>query len=129
MIYSTVRPYLLNIAIIDKAFDPEPIVSTAFAVLHPLRGLFNKFLYHYLRSKPFIEYVEAEMTGMAYPAINDTKLQKGLVPLPPLAEQRRIVAKVDQVMALCDELEAKLRQAQTASAKLMTATVQHLAAA
>ncbi|HJH30164.1 MAG TPA: hypothetical protein C5S51_10855 [Methanosarcinaceae archaeon] len=29
-------------------------------------------------------------------------------PLPPFEEQRRIVAKVDQLMALCDELETKL---------------------
>lgn len=73
VIYSTVRPYLLNIAIVDKDFDPEPIVSTAFAILHPHSGILNKYLYYYLRSKPFISYVESEMTGMAYPAINDTK--------------------------------------------------------
>ena len=39
VIYSTVRPYLLNIAIIDEHFIPEPIVSTAFSVLHPYTGI------------------------------------------------------------------------------------------
>ena len=34
VIYSCVRPYLLNVAVIDQNFDPEPIVSTAFAVLN-----------------------------------------------------------------------------------------------
>jgi type I restriction enzyme S subunit len=38
VIYSTVRPYLLNICIIDKEFKHEPIASTAFAVLHPIKG-------------------------------------------------------------------------------------------
>ncbi|GFO98083.1 type I restriction-modification system,specificity subunit S [groundwater metagenome] len=100
VIYATVRPYLLNIAIVDKEIEPEPIVSTAFAVLHPLSGVLNRYLYYYLRSKPFIAYVESEMTGMAYPAINDGKLYLGLVPLPPSNEQRRIVAKLDQLMSL-----------------------------
>jgi len=126
VIYATVRPYLLNIAIIDKKFEPEPIVSTAFAVLHPYSGIFNKYLYYYLRSKPFIKYVESEMIGMAYPAINDGKLYMGLVPIPPFAEQKRIVAKVDQLMALCDELEAGLVQAQTDGGKLIEAVVHHV---
>ncbi|MDX2032051.1 MAG: restriction endonuclease subunit S [Blastocatellia bacterium] len=129
VIYSTVRPYLLNIAIIDKKFSPEPIVSTAFAVLHPFSGLLNKYLCHYLRSKTFVDYVEAEMTGMAYPAINDAKLRKGLVPLPPLAEQHCIVAKVDQLMALCDELEARQQKRQTVRVRLNNATLEGLLAA
>jgi type I restriction enzyme S subunit len=41
VIYSTVRPYLLNIAIVDRPFDPEPIASTAFAILNPYIGLNN----------------------------------------------------------------------------------------
>ena len=107
VIYSTVRPYLLNIAVIDKEFQPAPIVSTAFAVLHPYEGIVGKFLFHYLRSRPFIDYVEVAMTGMAYPAINDTRLRMGVVPVPPCAEQNRIVTKVDHLLRLCDKLEKR----------------------
>jgi type I restriction enzyme S subunit len=39
VIYSTVRPYLLNIAIVDDDFFPEPIASTAFAIIHPYSGI------------------------------------------------------------------------------------------
>jgi type I restriction enzyme S subunit len=105
VIYSTVRPYLLNVAIIDRDLEPEPIASTAFSVLHPLSGLSPRFLHYYLRSRIFTKFVEGQMVGMAYPAIRDERLLQGPLPIPPLSEQESIVAKVDELMALCDELE------------------------
>jgi type I restriction enzyme S subunit len=53
--------------------------------------------------------------------INLEILNAVLVPLPPLAEQCRIVAKVDELMALCDRLEAQLATAQTESRRLLDA--------
>lgn len=47
-----------------------------------------------------------KQTGQAN--VNGTALKNMLIPLPPLAEQHRIVAKVDVLMALCDRLEASL---------------------
>ena len=105
VIFSTVRPYLLNIAVINKDFTPEPIASTAFAVIHPFSGISSSYLYRYLRSPVFVSYVEDCQTGIAYPAINDKQFFSGLIALPPLAEQNRIVAKVDELMTLCDTLE------------------------
>jgi len=111
VIYSTVRPYLLNVAIIEREYEPEPIASTAFAVLHSYNGVLNRFVFRYLRSPIFISYVERIQKGVAYPAINDGDFFSGLFPLPPSDEQHRIVAKIDELMARCDELE-KLRTAQ-----------------
>ena len=117
VIYATVRPYLLNIAIIGKEYDPEPIASTAFAIIHPYDVISNSFIYHYLRSPFFISYVELAMKGVSYPAINDGDFFRAPFPLPPLAEQHRIVARIDQLMSRCDELEkrrAERDQKQTA---------------
>lgn len=110
VIYSTVRPYLLNIAVINDDFSPEPIASTAFAIIHPLPGILASYIYRYLRSPIFISYVESVQTGVAYPAINDKQFFSGMIAIPPLAEQHRIVAKVDELMALCDELEQQTEQ-------------------
>lgn len=110
VIYSTVRPYLRNIAIIDQEFDPEAIASTAFGILYPFAGVNIRYLFYWLRSTPFTTYVQQCMKGMAYPAINDEKFYKGLIAVPPFLEQERIVAKVDKLMALCDQLEAQQQE-------------------
>lgn len=105
VIYSTVRPYLLNIAVIEREYSPMPIASTAFAVLHPYSGVQSRLLFFWLRSAFFIDFVSTQMKGVAYPAISDTDLLCAPVPLPPATEQHRIVAKVNELMELIDRLE------------------------
>ena len=69
------------------------------------------------------------VTGTAQPKLNQAKMNSIPLALPPLPEQRRIVEKVDQLMALCDELEAKLTRSRTKAEKLASAVVHHLTAA
>ncbi|AYM98328.1 restriction endonuclease subunit S [Acidovorax sp. 1608163] len=129
IIYSTVRPYLLNVAIIDREFDQEPIASTAFAVVHPWAGIAARYIYLYLRSPYFVRYVESVQIGMAYPAISDEKFYSGVVPLPPTEEQARIVAKVDELMGLCDRLEEQQQDRRKLQKILRQSTLQALASA
>lgn len=129
LVYSTVRPYLLNIAIIDRDFKFEPIASTAFAIVHPWEGISTRYLYFYLRSPIFVRYVETVQIGMAYPAISDEKFYSGVVPLPPTEEQSRIVAKVDELMALCDKLEAQQQDRRKLQNALRLSTLQAVSAA
>lgn len=128
VIYSTVRPYLQNIAIIDREFEPKAIASTAFAVLHPNEQIESKFLFECVRSPYFARFVESKQKGVAYPAINAADLKEALIPLPPFDEQRRIVAKVDELLALCDELEHSLLERNELSKKIAGAMTAEVAA-
>ncbi|MGC9217473.1 restriction endonuclease subunit S, partial [Acidithiobacillus sp.] len=59
------------------------------------------------------------------PKINHDILVNLPIPIPPLAEQHRIVAKVDELMALCDQLEASLTKAQTETSRLLESVLHH----
>lgn len=70
----------------------------------------------------------ASGTSGSMPKINQTTLKTLPLPIPPLAEQRRIVAKVDQLMALVDELGTQFAASRTTAAKLLDAVVSELTA-
>jgi len=108
VVYSTVRPYLMNVAIVKYIFDFKPIASTAFEVINVFEGILNKYVYRYLLSDPFLDYVNFKMVGVAYPAINKGDMQSAIISIPPTAEQHRIVQRIETLFAEVDELEEKL---------------------
>ena len=124
VIYSTVRPYLLNTAIIENPISPEPIASTAFAILHPYSYVSSQYLHLYLRSQSFTDYVSEKMIGMAYPAINDSQFSNGVIALPPITEQSRIVARVQELMAVLDHLEDQTYETEGERNRALIATTQ-----
>lgn len=107
ILYATVRPYLHNICIINDEFDYSPIASTGFAVMCCIEGILNKYLFYYLLSPTFDKYANSNENskGVAYPAISDKKLYNGIVAIPPLSEQKRIVAKIEELLPLVEQYE------------------------
>ena len=104
ILYSTVRPYLHNMCIVNRTFSHQPIASTGFAALTCHTGFYNKFLFYYLMSPDFDAYANSidNAKGVAYPAINDAKLYRALIPVPPEEEQKRIIKRLKKVLPYVD---------------------------
>jgi type I restriction enzyme S subunit len=117
ILYSTVRPYLNNLAIIEEDL-PNFIWSTGFVVFDVIL-LERKFIFYFLLSQYVKEYYMSFLKWFNSPSITDEQFKSILISLPPLAEQNRIVAKVDELMALCDKLETQIIDAQQQGKLLM----------
>ena len=115
ILYSTVRPYLHNMCIIDRSFSHPPIASTGFVALTCHTGFLNEFLFYYLMSPDFDSYANNtdNAKGVAYPAINDNKLYHALIPVPPKTEQERIVEKIKKVLPYIDKYGATYLKAES----------------
>lgn len=86
---------------------------------HP-ENLSPEYIYIILKTKKFLVNGERIMRGVAgQQRVPPEYFRELLIPLPPLCEQHRIVAKVGQLMTLCDELEHSLKQNQTYTRELL----------
>ncbi|OCP58370.1 hypothetical protein AKH05_11375 [Vibrio parahaemolyticus] len=80
----------------------------------------SAYLYTSLSTDSFLQELLKKATGSATPIINRRKWEELLVPIAPLDEQHRIVAKVDELMALCDQLEQQTEASIEAHQVLVT---------
>ena len=76
-----------------------------------------------LNSPAISAIAERETTGGAAPRVNVATVKAYPIPLPPLEEQHRIVAKVNELMTLCDQLEAHLKAGDIARSRLLDALI------
>lgn len=98
VIFATIRPTLKRIAIVPDELD-HSVCSTGYFVLRSGAKIDNRFLFYWLFSEEFQAEMEARQKGASYPAVNDSDIRDQFVPIPPLDEQRRIVAVLDKAFA------------------------------
>ncbi len=108
---------------------PEPLSGmhlTENAARLVFREFDQEFLLLTLRSQSVQSQFVAKTFQQAQPKLALNRIESTLIPVPPIAEQKRIVTKVTELLSLCDALEAKLTQAESASTQLLSAAVHHL---
>ena len=104
----------------------EGAVASSLVIIRLNPAVDPRFAYHVLTSPLGREQIFQFDNGSAQPNLSANSVKKYWFPLPPLAEQKRIVTKVTELLSLCDALEAKLTQTESASTKLLSAAVHHL---
>ncbi len=123
VLYGKLRPYLNKVIVADSPgyCTTEIIPIRAFGFIDPV------YLCHALKRPEFIAYANSKSYGMNLPRLGTEDARSAPFPLPPLAEQKRIVAKVDELMALCDRLEAQQQEREVRHAALARASLARFA--
>ena len=116
VLYGKLRPYLNKVLVAD-----EDGVCTTEVIPFRCYGNYVPQYFRLVLSSPFfLEYVNARSYGMKMPRLGTEDARKSVIPLPPLAEQSRIVTRVEALMRLCDALEAKGQLEATQHAQLVS---------
>ena len=98
-------------------------INQAVCLIRFLFFFDKRYFLHFFNSPVCISYMFDKQVDMARPNLSMGNIGRFLVPVPPVAEQKRIVAKVDQLMHFCNELENRLNQSKKDSEMLMQAVL------
>jgi type I restriction enzyme S subunit len=93
ILVSTTRPNLNAVAKVPPELDGA-ICSTGFDVLRPIE-VEPAWLFLIVKSRPFVDAMASLVQGALYPAVRPADIRAYRFALPPLAEQRRIAAKIE----------------------------------
>ena len=105
VLFSMVRPYLRNIAMVP---EDDCIASTGFYVCRAKVLLDRKFCYFMMLSGYVVDGLNSFMKGDNSPSINKSHIESFAFPLPPLNEQTRIVAKIEELFGVLDSIKESL---------------------
>ncbi|MEG1508043.1 MAG: restriction endonuclease subunit S, partial [Akkermansia sp.] len=118
IIFATTRPTQQRLCLIIEEYSGE-IASTGYCVLRANTNIvLPKWIYFWITSNKFKNYVEKNQSGSAYPAISDAKVKEFQIPIPSLEIQKEIVRILDKFDTLTTSIseglpkEIELRQKQ-----------------
>ena len=114
-------PYIVRDA--DRFYFKDASVLILKNCFH----LYPHYLHLVMQSPYWIREVHKESMGTTVHTLTIVRAKQTPIPLPPLAEQKRIVAKVDELMALCDRLAMQQQDRETQASKLARASLARFA--
>jgi type I restriction enzyme S subunit len=106
--------------------DFQVCLGQRMMMFRTTKDILSSYFRTVLISPIFVKQWRSKLVGTAAHHVNIGDLKKMFVPLPPLAEQKRIVAKVDELTALCDRLETSLEQADIENEQLLESVLFHV---
>jgi type I restriction enzyme S subunit len=105
VIVSTTRPNLNAVAVVPPEIHNE-ICSTGFCVLRAGPNLDPAYLFAFVQTSEFVKNLSDLVKGALYPAVTDSQVREQMIPLPPLEEQKRIAAILNEQMAAVERARA-----------------------
>ena len=120
VIVATTRPNLNAVALVPPELD-DGICSTGFCVLRAGPRVLPEYLFAFVRSPAFIDPLSEMVKGALYPAVNDAQVLALEIPLPPLAEQERIAARLTEQLTAVERARAAAQSRLTAAEALPAA--------
>lgn len=95
-----------KIAIFAKDLKHQTgFICAQMVILRCIDSSMVQYLYHIMKSAYYVKIVESKTTGTAVRQLPAKELANVIIPLPPLAEQKRIVEKLEQLLPLCERLK------------------------
>ena len=119
ILYGKLRPYLNKVALPDF----EGRCTTEAIPILPLGNMHKELLAYIMKSSTFVKWAMSTNTGSRMPRANMSKLLEIKIPLPPLAEQKRIVAKIEACFAHADKIAADIDKARVSLKKFREAVL------
>lgn len=109
ILFATIRPTLQRVAIVPESLDQQ-VCSTGYFVLRPKAEIDHRFLFYSLFTEQFTSQMENLQKGASYPAVTDGEVRAQLLSYPPLPEQQRIVALLDEAFEAIATAKAHAEQ-------------------
>jgi type I restriction enzyme S subunit len=123
-LFFTTEAPLANVCL--NEIDGKFALAQRTICLQPYGEINTRYVMFALMSGTMQSIIDKNATGMTAKGIKAAKLKLLPIPIPPFAEQKRIVAKVDELMTLCDQLEAHITHTQTLNTYLMDSLIHRM---
>ncbi len=111
-LFSTVRTYLKNIALVDNYLYENQICSSGFTVIRAQYDIVDpKYLFYYSIFEGFVQSLNELQTGSSYPAVRDDDVFMQCINIPnKIEEQQTIVAEIESRLSVCDKVEESIEE-------------------